>query len=137
MNDQPDQEQQQMMQQYQQAQQQLEQIQDYIERVEENIEEVEQTRKAVNKLEGEEIGSEVLSPIGSGVMAVTELKENDQVITNIGGDSFEKRGLEEADNILGSRKEDLIETKEELEQSVQELQQQLQQMQAQMQQAQQ
>jgi len=69
----PDQqEQQQAMQQYQQIQQQLQQVQEFIEQVEDSVTEVTETVSAAEDLKNEEVGSEILVPIGSGAFVVGE-----------------------------------------------------------------
>lgn len=126
---------QQQMQRYQQIQQQLQQIQEFIEQVDENIGEMDETIKAVSDLGDQEEGSDILVPIGSGAFIKGSLRDNDTVVTNIGGEAFEEKGLESAENILQERREEFIETKEELQSTVDELQGQMQQIQQQMQEA--
>jgi len=122
------------MQKYQQLQQQIQQIQEFIEQVEESVEEVETTVKAAKNLENQEIGSEILVPIGSGAFVVGELKENKKIVTNIGGEAFEKKETENAASLLKERKEELEETQEELQQTVTQLQGQMQEIQQELQQ---
>jgi prefoldin alpha subunit len=129
--------QQQMMQQYQQIQQQMEEIQEYLEQVDQSRENVESSIEAIQDLENVEEGDEILAPIGRGAFVTAEIKDTDNVVTNIGGDTYQKRENEEAADALGKEKEKLNETKEELQSNLQELQQQMQQMQMQMQQQQQ
>ncbi|PSH00208.1 MAG: prefoldin subunit alpha [Nanohaloarchaea archaeon SW_4_43_9] len=131
----PDQQQaQQQMQQYQQIQQQMEEVEDFIEQVQGNIEEMDETMKAINQLEDQETGSEILVPIGSGVFVTGELKENDKVVANIGGEAFEKKDLDSAENLIQKKRDEFEDTKEELHSTMQELQQQMQQIQQQIQQ---
>lgn len=130
-----EQEQREAMQKYQQIQQQMEQVQEYIERVEENIQELDETREAVGDLEDQEIGSEILVPVGSGVFAVGELKENEKVVTDVGADSYEKKELEDAQELLGQRKSQMEDTRDELTETIQDLQEEMQELQQKLQQA--
>lgn len=125
---------QQQMQQYQQIQQQMQQVEEFIEQVQSNIEEMEGTLGAIGDLEDQEVGSEILVPIGSGVFVTGELKENDTVVTNIGGEAFEKKDLDSAENLIQNKKEEFEDTKEELHSTMQDLQGQMQQIQQQLQQ---
>lgn len=124
---------QQQMQQYQQIQQQMEQVEEFIEQVQENIEEMDETVDAINQLEDQEVGSEILVPIGSGVFVTGELKENSQVVANIGGEAFEKKDLDSAEKLIKGKKEEFEETKEELHSTMQELQTRMQEIQQQLQ----
>lgn len=125
---------QQQVQKYQQIQQQIEQVQEFIQQVERNIDQMEETVEAVNDMENQEEGSEILAPIGSGVFAVAELKENSKVVTNIGGEAYQKKDLDTAENVLQKRLEEMKETQEQLNETVQELNQEMQQIQQQLQQ---
>ncbi|MFB6292207.1 MAG: prefoldin subunit alpha [Candidatus Nanohaloarchaea archaeon] len=129
----PEQEQQELVRRYQEIQQQVQQLQQYIETVEENISELDTTIRAVGDLEDVEEGTEILAPLGSGVMAVAELKENDRVITELGGNTREKKDTEDAVEVLETKKSDLEETKEDIEGTLQELQTQMQQVEGQLQ----
>ncbi len=127
--------QQEQLQKYQQIQQQIEQVQDYVMQVEDNINEMEETAKAAKNIENEEVGSEILVPIGSGAFVVGELKETDKIVTNIGGEAFEKKTVGKAVEILEGRKEQLQETHDELQDTIEQLQAQMQEIQQHLQQA--
>ena len=126
---------QQQMQKYQQIQQQLEQVQDFIDQVDENISEMEETIEAVNDLEDQEEGSDILVPIGSGAFIKGQLKDNETIVTNIGGEAFEEKDLDSAESLLEDRRKEFVETKEELQETVEDLQGQMQQLKGQIQQA--
>lgn len=128
---------QEQMQQLQQLQQQMQDIQEYLTTLEETKEEVSRSREAVNNIEDVEPGTEILAPLGSGAYVVAEVKETNNVISEVGGDTFEKRSNEDAAKVL-EKQEDLIEeTSEDLEERLQQMQQQMQQLQQQAQQQQQ
>ncbi|MFB6145319.1 MAG: prefoldin subunit alpha [Candidatus Nanohaloarchaea archaeon] len=127
--------QQQAIQQYQQIQQQLQQVQDYIDQVEQSIEQVNETSTAAKDLKDEEVGSEMLVPLGSGVFAVGELKDTEKVVVNVGGDAFEKKEIDQARGILSERIDELKDTREELQGTVDDLQEEMQSIQQHLQQA--
>jgi prefoldin alpha subunit len=129
-------EQQEMMQQYQQIQQQMEEVQEYLQQVQQSQENVEKSIQAIHDLDNVEEGDEILAPIGRGAFVTAEVQETSQVVTNIGGDTYQKRENPEAEEALKTEKQKLDETQEELQENLQELQQQMQQMQMQMQQGQ-
>ncbi|MFO7794493.1 MAG: prefoldin subunit alpha [Candidatus Nanohaloarchaea archaeon] len=124
------------MQQLQQLQQQMQEIQEYLETLEETQEEVSRSREAVKNIEDAEPGTEILAPLGSGAYVVAEIKETNEVISEVGGDTFEKRSNDEAAKVFKKQEELIEETSDDLEGRLQQMQQQMQQLQQQAQQQQ-
>jgi len=92
--------------------------------------------QAVRDIEDIEEGSEILAPVGTGAYVVAEVKETDKVVSNIGGDTFEKKSNEDAAKVLEKQLTLLKDTQNELEDQMNQIQQQMQQIQQQMQQEQ-
>lgn len=127
-------EQQQLVQKYQQIQQQMQQVQEFVQQVEQNIEELRNSQKAAKNLKDEEVGSEILVPIGSGVYAKGELKDNSELMVNVGGDSFDSVGINEAVEVVEGRIEEMQETQNELNSTLQDLEKQMNEIQQQLEQ---
>ena len=122
------------MQQLQQLQQQTQEIEDYLQQVSQTQEQLEQSKQAVREVENIEEGSEILAPVGAGAYVVAEVKETDKVVSNIGGEVFEKKSNEDAAEILEKQITLVRDTQNELESQMQQIQEQMQQIQQEMQQ---
>jgi len=55
-------------------------------------------------------GKEILANLGSNVMIKSEIKDNENVIIEIGADIYGKKNLDDAISVLNERRDELIDT---------------------------
>lgn len=101
--------------QFQQLQQQLEQIADFVERLHQQQQEIETSIEALKELKKTKINSEILAPIANGIFLKAELKDNANLIVNVGAEVTVEKTIPEAIKLLEEQKEKIIEDISEAE----------------------
>ncbi len=104
-----------------QTQQNIEALQERIEMIKTSIEEIEKTKETLEGLDDVESDTEIMVPIGSGVFVPAEIKNPENVLSEIGADLVAERAPEEVIKMLDKRKSDLKDSREEAEEKVEEL----------------
>ena len=89
-----------------------------------STQDIDTTVEALNALNQNKPGTEIFVPIGRyiGTLMRAELKDNEKVIINIGGNVSAEKTLSEAKEILKSRKDALITARQEFVQAFSETQ---------------
>lgn len=80
--------------------QQLKQIQEQIFLIQQQIQELESLNANLDSISKTEKKSEILSPLGAGVFIKTELKENKEVIMNIGAKTAVLKTIPDAKKLI-------------------------------------
>ena len=80
--------------------QQLKQIQEQIFLIQQQIQELESLNANVDSISTTEKKSEILSPLGAGVFIKTELKENKEVLMNIGAKTAVLKTIPDAKKLI-------------------------------------
>jgi prefoldin alpha subunit len=94
---------------FQQLQQQLIQKEKELEQYHQQIVELNISINAVKKLEKEVIGNEVLVPIANGIFFKAELKNNQNLIVNVGSATTVEKKPEEVIEMLNQYKKEINE----------------------------
>ena|SRR3989344_3746066 len=80
--------------------QQLKQIQEQIFLIQQQIQELESLNANLDSISKTEKKSEILSPLGAGVFIKTELKENKEVLMNIGAKTAVLKTIPDAKKLI-------------------------------------
>lgn len=104
--------------QMQQIQQQASQLNERIEVLQEAVQEIDETVQAVEDLEDVEEGEEILARLGSGAFVKAEIKDTENVMTELGGEAVQERTREEAVNALKNRRQTVEEVIDELQEEI-------------------
>ncbi|MEM4152947.1 MAG: prefoldin subunit alpha [Candidatus Pacearchaeota archaeon] len=83
----------------------LQELKQQLELLEKQINELQTTQIALEEIKKTEIGTEMLAPINPGVFVKATLKENKDVIIDIGSKIFCKKNIEEAKNFIQQKLE--------------------------------
>ncbi|MFB6077060.1 MAG: prefoldin subunit alpha [Candidatus Nanohaloarchaea archaeon] len=128
------------VQEYQAVQQQMEGLEEYSDEVADEIEDMHSTKDAITEIAESEAGDEIFFPLGEGAFARGELVDTDEVLVDLGADTYAEKPVADAQDLIADRIDELAETQdriqeqqEELQEKVQDLAPKLQEMQRQMQ----
>lgn len=87
----------------------LRELEQQFELVEKQINELQQCSSALDEIKNVKTGSEMLSPVSPGIFLKTQLKENNEVIINVGAKIFCKKNLVEAKKFIEQKLEQALE----------------------------
>ncbi len=128
------------VQQYQLIQQQMQSLEEYSEEISDEIEELQTTADAIDELAESDAGDEIFFPLGQGAFAKGKVVDTDEVLVDVGADTFARKDIDAASMLIDDRIEELRESQdrirdqqEQLQDDLQELAPKLQQLQQQMQ----
>ena len=107
-------------------QQQLQQIQEYQEALHTQQQELENSINGIKELPAVSLDTEILAPIANGIFVKTKLKNNTQLIVNVGANVTVEKSLPEVLILLEQQQKELDEKIPMAQAVVQELQQQIQ-----------
>ncbi len=124
------------MQRLQEAQQLLEAFQEQVESLEQRLEELQATEEAIDGLENVSAGDTIWAELGKGVRVKAEIKETDQLLTDVGSDVLREKNRDQAQEVVQEQIDRVKESKSGMEEEIERLQQEVQQIQQQMSQAQ-
>ena len=113
--------------------QQLQQIEKQIQMLQQQIQEVITTKDALKNISGTEVGKEILLPITSGIFLKGELKDNTELIINVGSGVATPKSFQEADALLNTQLTELENFHKELDDNKTKLTQQIETFQAEIQ----
>jgi prefoldin alpha subunit len=112
--------------QFKALQQQLQQIQEYQEALHTQQQELENSINGIRELAKVTVETEILAPIANGIFVKTKLKDNQQLIVNVGANVTVEKSLPEVINLLEQQNKELQEKIPMAEAVLQELQGQIQ-----------
>src|SRR3989344_727082 len=110
--------------QLQMLQQQAEQITDYVEKLQMQQKELETSIEALTELQKTKVNTEILAPIANGVFLKAELKDNQNLVVNVGAEVTVEKTIPEVISLLQEQKEKISENIKEAESVFQQLQEQ-------------
>lgn len=100
---------------------QLRQLQGQLQQLDNDLMEIEMIRTNLDDLKNSKKGSEILAPIANGLFVRADLKENDEVLVNVGGNVTVKKNVEESKGILKERIEEVSKIRKELLEAMEKL----------------
>ncbi len=94
---------------FQQLQQQAEQLQQQAHLVREQVIELDTSLDGLRELEKTAIATEILAPLANGIFVSASLKENKNVLVNVGADTVVEKPVPDARQLLEEQKRELLE----------------------------
>jgi len=110
--------------QLQMLQQQVEQITEYLERLQTQQKELDNSIEALAELQKTRINTEILAPLANGIFLKAELKDNQNLVVNVGAEVTVEKTIPEVISLLQEQKEKISENIKEAESVFQQLQEQ-------------
>ena len=98
--------------------QQIKQIQKNLEILNQQIFELNMISNSLTEIKKTKIGQELLVPLGSGIFIKTELKDNNEILTNVGSDVVVSKTNAETKTFIKSQTEFVIEMITKIEQEL-------------------
>ncbi|SRR3989344_1668968 len=98
--------------------QQIKQIQKNLEILNQQIFELNMISNSLTEIKKTKIGQELLIPLGSGIFIKTELKDNNEILTNVGSDVVVSKTNAETKTFIKSQTEFVIEMITKIEQEL-------------------
>ena len=98
--------------------QQIKQIQKNLEILNQQIFELNIISNSLTEIKKTKIGQELLIPLGSGIFIKTELKDNNEILTNVGSDVVVSKTNAETKTFIKSQTEFVIEMITKIEQEL-------------------
>ncbi|MBU0457554.1 MAG: prefoldin subunit alpha [Nanoarchaeota archaeon] len=108
--------------QFQMLQQQIEQVSQHAELLNQQNIELETSISALQEIEKIKINNEILAPIANGIFLKAELKDNQRLIVNVGGEITVEKTFPEVVKLLEEQKEEVTAKVMEAEEVLQQLQ---------------
>lgn len=93
---------------------QIAQMQKQIQQIDNNMMEMEFIKSNLDDLKNMKKGSEMLAPIANGIFVKANLKETDEFIVNVGGNTLVKKGTEQTKKLLQEQVEEITKSRKEL-----------------------
>ncbi|MCK4521297.1 MAG: prefoldin subunit alpha [Nanoarchaeota archaeon] len=100
--------------------QQLLQTQKQIQTIEESVNELMIAVQGLDEFKDIKQGKEILVPVVGGIFAKAELKENKELIVNIGSDTAVTKSVDDVKNMLNKQVEGMQNTQQKLIENLQE-----------------
>ena len=107
--------------QLQMLQQQVEQITDYVEKLQGQQKELDNSIEALAELQKTKVNTEILAPIANGVFLKAELKDNQNLVVNVGAEVTVEKTIAEVLRLLEEQKGKITENLAEAESVLKEL----------------
>ena len=98
--------------------QQIKQIKKNLEILNQQIFELNMISNSLTEIKKTKIGQELLIPLGSGIFIKTELKDNNEILTNVGSDVVVSKTNAETKTFIKSQTEFVIEMITKIEQEL-------------------
>ena len=98
--------------------QQIKQIQKNLEILNQQIFELNMISNSLTEIKKTKIGQELLIPLGSGIFIKTELKDNNEILTNVGSDVVVSKTNAETKTFIKSQTEFVTEIITKIEQEL-------------------
>lgn len=99
-------------------QQQLQQLQQQIQILQQQIVELTSISESLDNIKKVEKGTEILTPLGSGVFIKTKLENNKEVIMSVGAKIVVVKNLEDAKNIVDAQVDEIRDVIVKMEQEI-------------------
>lgn len=99
---------QEMYMEFQMLSQQLQQSEKQIHDLKQQVNEVNATKQAIEELGKTETGKEILVPVSNGIFVKGELKENKELIINVGSNTAVTKSIPDAQKLMDEQKEELL-----------------------------
>ncbi len=93
---------------------QMNQLQQQIQAFETQSVEIDSVMQSLAEIKNSKVGSEILVPISSGIFLKAELRENDKLAVNVGGNTVVYKSTEETKELLGNQVLELRKANQEL-----------------------
>ena len=106
---------------FQLLERQMKQVQAQIEQLESQLNDVMILQQSLHELKSVNVGKEVLVPIGAGIFLNAELKNNQDVLVNVGSGIVVKKSIDGANELLGHQVREMQALEEERAKKLSEL----------------
>ena len=104
---------------YQNLHQQIKQESDQLQELNNKLVELEYIKMSLDELKSVEAGSEILAPISSGIFIKAELKKNDELLVNVGGNTVVGKDVEETKALMDTQVREIEEYRDKQLQKLQ------------------
>ena len=107
--------------QMQMIEQQMQQVQKQLKVIDQQIQELNLTEQALNDLKDTKIGSEILVPMASGIFVKAELKDNKELVINVGADTVVKKDVDDAKKLITDQISEVTNMQQQLNMNLEKL----------------
>jgi prefoldin alpha subunit len=104
---------------YQMLEEQTKQVQEQLQTVAKQIDELENIKLAVQHIDKTQTGTEILVPVSSGIFLKTALKENSELLVNVGDNVVVPKTMAEAVALIKKQQKDIETFQENLAKNMQ------------------
>lgn len=94
--------------------QQMAQLQKQLQQLDSSLLEIEFIKISLDDFKKIKKGSEILAPIANGIFVKADLKENDELIVNVGGNVTVAKSVEDTKKLLTEQADEIAKTRNEL-----------------------
>lgn len=94
--------------------QQIKQIHQQVEAIDSKIEEINTTNEALSEIKDVKVGEEILVPVSSGIFLKGELKDNKDLLINVGGSTVVKRSVDSVKEMIISQEKEVSAYREQM-----------------------
>ena len=101
--------------------QQMKHVQKQLQLLEQQIQELNTTKEAIKDIATVKTETEILVPISSGIFFKGQLKDNKEMIVNVGADTAVNKSIEETGKLIETQLEEITNFQQELTLNMQKL----------------
>jgi prefoldin alpha subunit len=94
--------------------QQAKQLQKQLQSLDEQLLELLSLQQSLDELKEMKIGTQILVPVGNGIFTKADLKDNKELIVNVGANTTVKKSIADTKNMLKNQEEEINNLKEKL-----------------------
>lgn len=100
---------------YQMIEQQVKQVEEQRQTLEKQIEDLNGIKEAIVNIEKTKVGSELFVPISAGIFIKAEMKQNNELLVNVGDNVVVPKSIKDAIELVEKQEEEVINYKETME----------------------
>ena len=97
---------------YQVLEQQVKQVEEQNQTLQKQIEDLNSIKEAIESMEKTKIGSELFVPISAGIFVKAEIKENTELLVNVGDNVVVPKSIKDAIKLVEKQEQEILKYKE-------------------------
>ena len=97
---------------YQVLEQQVKQVEEQNQTLQKQIEDLNGIKEAIESMEKTKIGSELFVPISAGIFVKAEIKENTELLVNVGDNVVVPKSIKDAIKLVEKQEQEILKYKE-------------------------
>ena len=97
---------------YQVLEQQVKQVEEQNQTLQKQIEDLNSIKEAIESMEKTKVGSELFVPISAGIFVKAEIKENTELLVNVGDNVVVPKSIKDAIKLVEKQEQEILKYKE-------------------------